>query len=87
MQNPFRAAARAFGSRSIPGLHSFEEFLGLASLLVLLALVALEPGATTRPSVPSVTVVAVRNPVFTLAELPTPAKATSPTLPQTMRHE
>lgn len=85
MRNRFRAAARAFGSRSIPGFHSFEEFLGLASLLVLLALVALEPGATAGSTVPSA---AVRDLGFSMAELPSPAMAAPPTQAQAaMRHE
>ncbi len=84
MWNRFRAAARAYGSRSIPGFHSFEEFLGLASLLVLLALVALEPAATAGPTARSA---AVHDPGFTLAELPAPTMPAPPTRAEAMRHE
>lgn len=45
MRLHLRAAARAFGGRSIPGFHSIEEFLGLASLIALVVLLLVHPAS------------------------------------------
>lgn len=45
MRLHLRAAVRAFGGRSIPGFHSVEEFLGLASLIALVVLLLVHPAS------------------------------------------
>ncbi len=84
MRMPARAAARARGHLKTPRFQSVEELLGLASLLALFVLLALEPGR--GPAAGGAAGPAAARPV-SVAVLPTPALASSPSAHEPVRHD